>query len=376
MKIAIWLPNLTKNCGGAETYALNMANILRKSHDVIFITSNEKKESFDINKVYDRFDSYHFKTVYIDYVPIRKIDFRKFYWDKIYDRAEKEIDNIILKENINLFINATYGKLKGNKRVPSIHIIHFPAEHYKYLNKTMLDKEYINSYDYFIANSQFTRKNFSEMWKQDSVVLYPPIKMEPIEKSLIEKKEDIILAVDRLVPDKKILEMVHAFKQLKAETNTSYKFVIIGSRDANFIDYFNKIIKEIKDTDIQVLSGLPFNELANWYKKSKIFWHAKGYGETNPFAMEHFGMTTVEAMANGCVPVVINKAGQIEIVDESVNGYKWNNFEELLNKTKKVMDDKMLRYNMQLAAIEKSREYLLPTFSEKLEAVIKNVEVN
>ena len=170
--------------------------------------------------------------------------------------------------------------------------------------------------------------------------------------------------------------MVHAFKQLKAETNTSYKFVIIGSRDTNFLDYYNKIIMEIKDTDIQVLSGLPFNELVSWYKKSKIFWHAKGYGETNPFAMEHFGMTTVEAMANGCVPVVINKAGQIEIVDESVNGYKWDNLEELLNKTKVVMDDKMLRYNMQLAAIEKSRNYLLPTFREKLEAIINNVEVN
>ena len=38
---------------------------------------------------------------------------------------------------------------------------------------------------------------------------------------------------------------------------------------------------------------------------------------------EHFGITTVEAMAAGCVPVVIDKADQREIVRHVTDGYRW-----------------------------------------------------
>jgi len=38
-------------------------------------------------------------------------------------------------------------------------------------------------------------------------------------------------------------------------------------------------------------------------------------------------------MSYGCVPVVINKAGQKEIVDNAVNGYLWNTLKELRERT-------------------------------------------
>jgi glycosyltransferase involved in cell wall biosynthesis len=48
--------------------------------------------------------------------------------------------------------------------------------------------------------------------------------------------------------------------------------------------------------------------------------------------VEHFGMTTVEAMAAGCVPLVMNKGGQKEIINVN-SGILWNSIGELSQTT-------------------------------------------
>ena len=67
----------------------------------------------------------------------------------------------------------------------------------------------------------------------------------------------------------------------------------------------------------RVLANLERSRLRQLYAQARIFWHAAGYGECDerPELSEHFGMATVEAMSAGCIPVVINKGGQPEIVE-------------------------------------------------------------
>ena len=67
-------------------------------------------------------------------------------------------------------------------------------------------------------------------------------------------------------------------------------------------------------------------ELRALYGRASIFWHAAGLGEDterHPDRYEHFGITTVEAMSAGAVPVVIDAAGQVEIVEQGVSGYRF-----------------------------------------------------
>ena len=54
-----------------------------------------------------------------------------------------------------------------------------------------------------------------------------------------------------------------------------------------------------RDSSIEVRVDVPFDELKSWYGRSSIFWHACGLGEQEPHLIEHFGMTTAEAMQNG-----------------------------------------------------------------------------
>ena len=71
---------------------------------------------------------------------------------------------------------------------------------------------------------------------------------------------------------------------------------------------------------------------------ASIFWSATGYGigDDQPWNAEHFGMTTVEAMAGGCVPVVIDKAGQREIITPDVDGFRWSTPQQLMSQTERV----------------------------------------
>ena len=120
----------------------------------------------------------------------------------------------------------------------------------------------------------------------------------------------------------------------------------------------------------QVIPNVPRDELRSLFAKSKIFWHAAGYGEddgTDPFQAEHFGISTVEAMAAGAVPVVYDKGGQSEIVEHERSGYLWKRLDELREYTTRLANDEELRARMataaQLRAQRFTREGFLNNFT-------------
>ena len=55
--------------------------------------------------------------------------------------------------------------------------------------------------------------------------------------------------------------------------------------------------------------------------------------------MEHFGISTVEAMASGAVPVVIDKGGQPEALGEDLRELLWQDEKACLEKTLELMNN-------------------------------------
>jgi len=236
------------------------------------------------------------------------------------------------------------------------------------------DKQFCQSYDMFLLNSNYSLKWLKNYWKDNIIntfLTYPPVFcLDEISARYEEKnKLNRILSVGRFFKGahcKKQKEMVQFFIN-NIEVFKNYEYHLAGaiSDIKEDKEYLDEIIELTKPYDnIFIHTNCDYGKLMELYKSSKIFWHATGYMEDEamqPEKMEHFGITTVEAMSFGAVPIVIGKGGQPEIVDDGENGYLWLSEEQCISRTKEVLNDDFRR---QLAekSVEKAREYSIENF--------------
>ena len=95
--------------------------------------------------------------------------------------------------------------------------------------------------------------------------------------------------------------------QIIAKQLPDWKFVVVG--DGNEKDILIKQAKNIPRTEF-----VGYAKPDSYYKKSKIFMMMSQF--------EGWGMTIVESMHYGCVPVVYDSFSALaDIIDNSVNGF-------------------------------------------------------
>lgn len=223
------------------------------------------------------------------------------------------------------------------------------------------------SYEVVLSNSQFTQHWVKRMWQRDSGVLYPPITQIPRRP-----KTHTILGVGRFfIPgtghNKKQLELVGAFRQLVEQENPveGWELHLAGGCTAEHQAYLEKVRAAAEGLPVVLHPDATGEELRRLYGEASIFWHAAGLGEKvdrYPERQEHFGITTVEAMSAGAVPVVIDAGGQKEIVEEGVSGYRFDSAAELVRKTQVLIDDAELLATMADAAQLRAKAFAWDAF--------------
>jgi glycosyltransferase involved in cell wall biosynthesis len=81
---------------------------------------------------------------------------------------------------------------------------------------------------------------------------------------------------------------------------------------------------------------------------------------------EHFGISTVEAMGAGAVPIVINAGGQKEIVEDGVQGFLWDSLDDLKKKTLRLIQDPSLLERMSEKSKEKAKKFAGNRFEKQV----------
>ncbi len=249
------------------------------------------------------------------------------------------------------------------------------------------DRDFADSYQIFITNSEYTNHWCNAYWQTSDkqAIIYPPVfeEKELVGKYQEDKKENIIMSVGRFFVgshSKKQLDLVKFFVNHQ-DVFKDYEYHLAGAVATyqEDVDYLNEI-KALAATvnNVFIHENCPFKELMELYGKAKIFWHATGYGvdeNMQPEKMEHFGITPVEAMSYGVIPVVINKGGPKETVIDGEIGYCWNTEEECVTKTKLLIDDDELRREMAIKATERAKEYSIEKFYERHRKVFNELQI-
>lgn len=353
MRIGIFDPYFD-TLGGGEKYVLDIAQCLSKDSQVdIFWDSPQDvikkriKERFDIN------------VSQINFVP------------NIFSRKSSLIERFLATSSYDVFFFVSDGSIPSLFAKKNILIFQFPINWVA--GKDLLTRiKFINIHKVF-CYSYFVKKFIDDVLPKESKVLSPYIDSK---KSDSIKKENIILSVGRFTQamnQKKQEVLIDAFKKMCDRGLNTWKLVLIGSVLDKDKEFVGALITRSKSYPIEIHKNVPFKELLDYYDKAKIYWHAAGFGENlerYPERAEHFGITTLEAMSSGSVPVVINAGGQREIVTEGENGFLWDSLDELIEKTELLLKDEKLWEKVSKKAVLRSKDFSKDHFCLELNSLL------
>ena len=236
---------------------------------------------------------------------------------------------------------------------------------------------WLESYDVLVANSSFTQRWIDRWWGRTSVVLEPPVRLRSPGQ-----KEPIVLSVGRFFAAgrghaKKQLEMVQAFGELVASGGADgWELHLVGGCSSVDAPYLETVRCAAAGLPIVFHIDASGAELEGLYGRASIYWHATGLGEdldADPGRAEHFGITTVEAMSAGAVPVVLAGGGQVDIVHDGVDGLLFTTSTELVSLTRRLMADPAERSRLGAAASENASRFGFLAFGARFDDLVEGL---
>ena len=342
--MAIAIDMIGTNIGsGTKTYNLNFCEHLDsqniKENIYIFITKNYLSNinlNFNPKIVYiiksTILTNIFFRILWMQFVlpfELRKLKIKKLY-------APMNMAPVFLKLfNIKLILGL-------HSNLPWVYFSKMPGNFLRNIFTKLLMQISIFACDILIVDSKFAKNeiiNLLKIKKNKVFAVHLGIDKKYLNLDNNENYLDnfeyknYIISVLSCVKYHNIINLLKAFKILKNEKNINLKFVfVLQVLDKKYYSIINNFISNnFEKNEIIFLNNLNNKYLINLYRKA-TFYIFSSYCEV-------FGLTSLEAMSQGCPVLISNKSALPEINGEAAEYFDPDNKNEIKNSMFKVLSN-------------------------------------
>jgi len=368
MKVLVIHPRLSVK-GGGERVAIHSILAAKKAgHDVSLVTEDfdetEFEDFYGCQGLFDRVNRLYYPPFKAQLGTRALLYQRLIYnWLRIRKAVSRaSFDAILSTQDIEYvpsgavpviqycYFPEYFAHLQTNSS-PSIWKLYYgPASAY-YRNR-------VRRVGTLLSVSDFTRGIIAQRWHRTSKTVYPPCPVEYYsELNRIQPRQNLVVTVGRMVPEKRF----HLFVELARLVPTT-RFVVIGSVADRDSEYYSRLQAIAPGNVSFILSPLR--------KVREVLGNAMAY--IHCAESEHFGITIVEAMAAGCVPIVHDSGGPREIVTEDV-GFRWLDLHEAAENISTLAENEPLRRELSRSASLRASRYGPEIFESELTRVLETV---
>jgi glycosyltransferase involved in cell wall biosynthesis len=191
-------------------------------------------------------------------------------------------------------------------------------------------------FDIVIANSHYTAKGLANYLSDKLINVSPPLfdtRQFASVPELAKKDENLFLCVGRIVPHKKIEDVMDILIQIQ-KTNPNAKLIIIGEGcNQSYNDFLqSEVIRLGLEKSIAFLGKVDDDALKEYYLKAT--------GLINASMHEGYGIPVLEAMYYGVIPIVRSGNAMEEVVGDygvvfEMNSLDSQNIKTHINSQKK-----------------------------------------
>lgn len=179
-----------------------------------------------------------------------------------------------------------------------------------------------NTYDYFIKTY-----NRETNYIPNGVIDPLPIEAELIDKKYGIKRNDYILFLARIVPEKGLHYLIEAYQKL----DTDVKLVIAGA-SSHSDEYFEKIKRSAEEDERIIMTGF-----VDGREREELFSNCRAY--ILPSDIEGMPLSLLEAMSYARKCIVSNIPENVEVIQSKGIIFEKSNVWSLHEQLKKLLDE-------------------------------------
>ena len=201
------------------------------------------------------------------------------------------------------------------------------------------EKQAAKKADAIIVLSRNVQEYFKDQYNRETIFIpngidKPCLKENrEILKCFGLRKNDYILFLARLVPEKGAHYLIEAYRQLKTE-----KKLVIAGGDSHASEYMERIYQSVKENNNIIMTGFVQGRiLEELYSNAYVF--------VQPSDIEGMAMTLLEAMSYGNCCIVSNIPENIEVVEDKAMSFQKGDVADLKEKLQYLLENESVVRN-------------------------------